>query len=172
MHHPSGAHPAGRLEPNRTGERVEGVLLAVVYGCAVLLMFAPVGERTYLQEGTADAYGRSYDTMPYDFLAFLLGIVALAGLSWAVWGWPARRRAIYGTAAATTAFTLATMVFGVYWWEASQGIFRIDGYVVAGNGRGTVVPMTGYRLFAVAGVAGLTATLILATRWLRHARSA
>ena len=172
MHHASTNHPARKIAPNRLGERVEAVLLFVAYGCAVLLVFAPAGERAYVQEGTADAYSRSYDTMPYDFLAFLVGIVALAGLSWAVWGWPDRRRVMRGAVISVAAFALAALIFGSYWWEASQGNLRIGGYIVESDGRGTVVPMFGYRLFAIAGIAGVAATLILATRWLRRARSA
>ena len=172
MHHTSTNHPARKIAPNRLGERVEAVLLCVAYGCAVLLVFALAGERAYIQEGTADAYGRSYDNMPYDFLACLMGIVALVGLSWAVWGWPDRRRVMRGSTATVAAFVLAALVFGFYWWEAFQGIFRIDGDIVDSNGRGTVVPMFGYRLFALASTAGAVATLILATRWLRRARSA
>jgi hypothetical protein len=64
--------------------RTENALRWVALGCAFFLLLAPLGERTYWERGNQNWFYRVYDNTPYDFLALLSGVIALAGLYWTV----------------------------------------------------------------------------------------
>jgi hypothetical protein len=84
--------------------RSEIVLRWVALGSAIVLLFAPVGERTYWEQW-GQGISRVYDSTPYDFLALLAGVVALFSLVAALLSLPHRRPMVLGIAAAAFAVT-------------------------------------------------------------------
>jgi hypothetical protein len=144
--------------------RSEIVLRWVALGSAIVLLFAPVGERTYWEQW-GQGISRVYDSTPYDFLALLAGVVALFSLVAALLSLPHRRPMVLGIAAAAFAVTAAS--YGFYWMEASRGVFRSEGQVYVPEGW-TVHPMTGYREFTIAAGVGAASALVLAINSLRQ----
>ena len=143
--------------------RREHALVWIALGCGIALLLAPLGDRTYWEQW-GQGISRNYDNMPYDFLAFFAGVVAIVGLIFAVLSHPHRRPMVLGAVAAIPGFALTAGAYGFYWWEVSRGIFRVDGDVWVPDDW-TIHPMAGYRWFAIAAAMGAMATLTLTLRW-------
>ncbi|MGH2618713.1 MAG: hypothetical protein ACRDJC_26085, partial [Thermomicrobiales bacterium] len=94
--------------------RTEIVLRRVAIGCAIFMLFGPVGGRTTWVQGRTIAT----DAAVYNVAALLAGVVALAV---AFWARPHLVLPMLGTLVAIAAFGLTAYVSGVYVWAGMQG---------------------------------------------------
>lgn len=148
----------------------ENILRWVAIGCAIVLLFGPLGGRTTWVGGHTIAT----DAGIYNVVALLCGVVALAALGVAFWARPRVVLPVLGALVAVAAFGFTAYVSGVYVWARLQGeVWIYAGWSISeGTGRNeTIHPAWGPPFFALAALIGALATLVLAFGWLRLRRS-
>lgn len=147
--------------------RIETVLDRIAVGCAIFLLFAPLGGRTMWVSKTSTAT----DAAGYNVVAVLAGIVALAALAVALWMRPQEViLPVLGTLVAAAAFGISAYVSGVDVWARLHGqVWSYAGWTASAAVRtkSTVYPAWGPPFFTAAALLGAIATLSLAILWLR-----
>ena len=147
-------------------EDVEDVARRVAIGCAIVMLFGPLGGRTMRVAGNSVGT----DAAGYNAVAVLSGVVVLAALGFAFWAGPRLIHPLLGAAVAGAAFGLSVYVSGVgvvarlrggVWSYAGWSFERVD----PGE---TVYPAPGPPFFALVALIGAVATLALAIAWLRQ----
>jgi hypothetical protein len=142
----------------------------VAIGCAIFLLFGPLGGRTMWVQGRTTAT----DAAGYNVVALLSGVVVLAALGVALWARPRVVLPLLGALVAVAAFVLTAYVCGVDVWARLQGQVWVyaSWSISEGTGRNsTVYPAWGPPFFALAALIGATASLVLAISWLRQPKS-
>lgn len=146
--------------------RTEDKLRWIAVGCAALLLFGLVSDRTSWVGGG----GVTTDSAGYNWATLFAGIVALVALASSFWAWPRLPYALLGAAVAFGAFGAAAYVCGSYWLALARGDARLDGIATMPE-HWRVYPATGPIFFTTAALVGALAALLLAASWLRQARS-
>ncbi len=144
----------------------EHVLRRIAVGCAIVLLFAPLGGRTTWVKGHVTAT----DAAGYIIVAILSGVVALAALALAFRSRPRLVLPVLGTLTAISAFGLTVVAAGVDVVARWQGqVWIYAGWSIAEDmGRKwTVYPAWGPPFFTLAALIGAAASLVLAISWLR-----
>jgi hypothetical protein len=90
--------------------KTEIVLRRVALGCAIVLLFGPLGGRTIWVDG----HTTGTDAAVYNVVALVFGVVALAALAIAFWASPRLVVPALGALVAIAAFGLTAYVSGVY----------------------------------------------------------
>jgi hypothetical protein len=156
------------IKEDELAMRTEIVLRRVAIGCAVFLLFGPLGGRTMWVGGHTTAT----DAAGYNMVALLCGVVVLAALAVALWMRERQTRALpaLGALVAVAAFGLTAYVSGIYVWARLQGqVWGYAGWSISEGmvGRNeTVYPASGPPFFTLAALIGAVATLALAVGWL------
>lgn len=151
-------------------EDVEEVAPRFAIGCAILLLFAPLGGRTVWEPIRGS--GSATDAGGYNAIAVFSGVVVLAALGFARWGRPRLVLPLVGAAVATVAFGLTLYATGVYVVARLQGgiwIYACWCFEELSSST-TVTPAPGPPIFALVALVGAVATLALAIAWLRQPR--
>jgi hypothetical protein len=157
----------GGIEENAVAMRMESTLRRIVIGCAIFLLFGPVGGRTMWVGG----HTTSTDAAGYNVVALLCGVVALAALAIALWMRERQMSALpaLGALVAVAAFGLTAYVSGVYVWARMQGqVWVYAGWSISeGMVRNeTVYPAWGPPFFTLAALVGAVSALALAVSWM------
>ncbi|MCC6312602.1 MAG: hypothetical protein IT337_01215 [Thermomicrobiales bacterium] len=146
----------------------EDVVRPVATGCAVVLLFGPLGGRTTWEavRGTSSAT----DAGGYNAVAVFSGVVALAALGFALWARPRPVLPLLGAAVAVAAFGLTAYAAGVFVVARLRGgVWVYACWCFEGLRDGwTVAPAPGPPFFALAALVGAIASLALAASWLRQ----
>lgn len=152
--------------------RREDILRRLAIGCAIFMLFGPLGGRTMWVRGRTTGT----DAGIYNIVAVFSGIVVLAFLAFALWGRERDWRALPALSAliSTAAFALSVFVSGVFLWARWQGeVWSYAGWGFAGGpGRNETVHLPwGPPFFTLAAFVGALACLGLAVTWLWPWRS-
>lgn len=150
----------------------ETALRRIALGCAIFMLFGPVGGRTTWVEGNRG--GTTTDAAGYNLAALVSGVVALAALALALYLRPRVVLPVLGAAVAIAAFALTIVASGVYVWALLQGeiwFYGAGGFAEGMCRKCTVHPAWGPPFFALAALIGALASLALAVGWLRPPKS-
>jgi hypothetical protein len=148
----------------------ETVLRRVALGCAVFMLFGPLGGRTTWVKVHGNGSSIT-DAGIYNAVAVISGVVALAALAVALHLRPRLVLPVFGILVAIAAFALTIYVSGMFVWARLQGELWFYGAAsFAGDmgGKWTVRPAWGPPFFALAALIGALASLALAVTWLWH----
>lgn len=148
--------------------RAEDILRRLAIGCAVFMLFGPLGGRTMRvgphQVGT--------DAGIYNVVAVFSGIVVLAFLAFALWARERDWRALPALSAliSSAAFALSVFASGVFVWARWRGeVWSYAGWSFTGGpGRNETLHLPwGPPFFTLAAFVGAVTCLGLAITWLR-----
>jgi hypothetical protein len=136
------------------------VVLTFAIGCAVVLLFAPVSQRTIWVSGAPPNWSGPgmRHSAGWDWVAPLCALVALGGL---LGGWAMRPRVVLaalGAAVATVAFGIAAGAVGFHYRDAITGVLDEPRFVT--------IPPAAAPFFAVIATLGAGYALALAVGWL------
>ena len=165
---PPGSHDGLR----RLGMTTEEELRFFAFGSAVFLLFGILADRTSETTGNAHSMSRWSDAGIYNLAASLSGVVAIAGLSVAVWLRPRLVIPVLASLLASAAFGLSIVTAGVYVVTRVRGEIFLYGCTCPwrpGHWDG-VHPAVGPFFATAAALTGATATLALIVVWLHDAR--
>lgn len=141
--------------------KVERVLVAVAFGCAVLLLIAPLTPRTSWSAGpTSETRGGGGMTHSagWDWFAPAMGIVAIISLVTGAWSRPRVVPSVVSSAVAAAAFAVAGAAALGHWLDLRSGSLDINGWTIYH------APAVGYAA-AIAGT-GMMVTLVVTGSWL------
>lgn len=162
---PGAGQVTGGAKGNGFAMRTEHMLHRVAIGCAIFMLFGPIGGRTTWVKGHSTAT----DAAVYNVAALLSGVVVLAALAVAFWARPRLVLPVLGALVAVAVFGLTAYVSAVYVWARMQGeVWVYAGWSISeGMGRKwTVYPAWGPPFFTLAALIGAVSTLAFAIRWL------
>lgn len=160
----------GNSVENAIGERLEPMLRRIAIGCAILLLFAPLGGRTMwvLNANLYEGYNINTDSAGYNVGAVFAGIVAVAVLAFAFRMRPRMVLPLLGAAVAVSVFTLSALASAVTWQDMANFDVLPNGTVVDLDvgPEWAVYPAWGPPFFTMFAVVGAASTLALAIGWL------
>lgn len=142
--------------------RTENVLRWVVIGCAVFLLFGPIGGRTSVKDGDTTMTVAA----AYNMAALFSGTVALVALGGALWARPRLVLPLLGALVVIAAFGLTAYVAGIDGLARTRGEVYLYGVGEFMRVNAKVHPSFGPPFFALAALIGAAATLALAVSWL------
>jgi hypothetical protein len=144
----------------------ENVLRWVAIGCAVFLLFGPVGGRTSVKDGGTTMTVAA----AYNMAALFSGTVALVALGGALRARPRLILPLLGAVVAIAAFGLTAFVAGIDGLARTRGEVYLYGVSEFTRVNAKIHPSVGPPFFTLAAVIGAMATLALAVSWLRQPR--
>jgi putative copper export protein len=142
---------------------VERVLWRLAIGCAALLLFAPMTPRTswtYLPQSESGPGGGMTHSAGWDWIAPLLGIVALVSLIVGRRRRPDVAGAVFSATIASISFAGAAAAALGHWLDLMSGSLREARWVIY------PAPAVGY--FAAIAIVGMVAALVLLGSWLHQ----
>ncbi|MCC7023158.1 MAG: hypothetical protein IT338_10030 [Thermomicrobiales bacterium] len=148
----------------------ETILRRVALGCAIFMLFGPLGGRTMWVKANGSS---TTDAGFYNAAAVFSGVVALLALTVALNMRPRVVVPALTALAAAAAFGLSVYVSGLYVWARWQGEiwFYGAGWFAEDPGPKWMVSLPwGPPYFALAALAGALASLALAVTWLWRPR--
>jgi hypothetical protein len=144
--------------------RTEDVLRRVAIGCAIFLLFGPLGGRTSVKDGGTTVTVAA----AYNMAALFSGTVALVALGGALWTRPRLILPLLGAVVAITAFGLTAFVAGLDGLARTRGEVYLYGVSEFARVTAKIHPSVGPPFFALAAATGAVTTLALAVSWLRQ----
>lgn len=141
----------------------EDIVRWVALGCAIFLLFGPLGGRTMLVDGKTTIT----DSAVYNIVAVLSGIVAIAGLAIADRARPRAILVALGAAIAIAAFGFTAYVAGMFSLPLFRGEVMVDGGSIITDSI-EVHPAYGPPFFALAALFGAGSTAVFAIHRLRQ----
>lgn len=138
----------------RTAMKAENILWRFAVACALLLLLAPATPRT--QWVHPEGWSTS-EFAGWAWVAFLAGIVAMAGLVFGHWLRPSVRLPMASAAVAAIALAAAAATLAGSWLSFPRGAVPLTA--------GQPYPAPTVPFFAVVAVIGLSASLLLLLAW-------
>jgi hypothetical protein len=161
LRQPMGVQPDARGQARIAPS--EDVVRWVALGCAIFLLFGPLGGRTMLVDGKTTIT----DSAVYNIVAVLSGIVAIVGLAIADRSRPRAILVALGAAIAISAFGFTAYVAGMFSLPLFRGEVMVDGGSIITDSL-EVHPAYGPPFLALAALFGAGSTAVLAIHRLRQ----
>ena len=139
------------------GPMVERVLWRIAVGCAALLLCAPITPRT---SWTGEGGASNTHSAGWDWIALLLGIVALVSLIVGRRQRPAVAGAVFGAMIASISLAVAGAAALGHWLDLMSGSLNLN------EPRWVIHPAPAVGYFAAIAIVGMVATLVLLGSWL------